>query len=212
MSISGGVGRMARRKSEEKQVTVRVQLPPEAYFWVEFAAKQKGLSVGQHLRAWIIRSLEPWGADEPLPRDAPDIDEVPPFGGLFKRGDASPRREDSPDAASYLQAERAERNARALATRRKKRATQPKVIPDHIKAIAEARRQHPTLSLWQFSQLLFDQGIYASHAGDRSKAHPVNAATLSVWLRQAREAGLLPQKALPQQTPQVRTVAYPRKS
>ena len=67
-----------------------------------------------------------------------------------------------------------------------------------------------TLSLKQFSQLLFDQGIYASNAWDRSKACPVNSVTLSVWLRQAREAGLLPQKAMPSRKPAVKKVTYPR--
>jgi hypothetical protein len=208
-----------KRKNEESEVSVTIKLPGELYFWVEYAARHKGLSVGQHIREWIIRSLEPWDEEEPLPLDAHSVYEVPFAGDREAPGrahedhpklwDPRPKREDFADLESFLKAERAERNARAQATRRKNRAIQPKVIPDHIKAIAKARRQHPTLSLRQFSQLLFDQSIYVSNAWDRSKACPVNSATLSVWLRQAREAGLLPQKASPTREPKVRTVAYP---
>jgi hypothetical protein len=207
-------GVRVKRRNQESEVSVTIKLPPEAYFWVEYAARHKGLSVGQHIREWIIRSLEPWDEEEPLPLDAHSVYEVPFAGDREAPGRASedhpkpwdvgPKREDFADLESFLKAERVERNARAQATRRKTRATQPKVLGEHIKAIAEARRQHATMSLRQFSQFLFDEDIYQSWGWGPYPAKPVNSATLSVWLRQAREAGLLPEKA--------KTVAYPPKS
>jgi len=125
--------------------------------------------------------------------------------------DTSLRREDFDSTEAYLKAEKADQIARGLATRKKNREAKPKVMAGHIRAIAEARKAHPTLSLRKFSQFLFDEGVYKSYGWDAQKAKPVNSAILPVWLKQAREAGLLPQKALPKRTPKTPKVTYPRK-
>jgi hypothetical protein len=65
-----------------------------------------------------------------------------------------------------------------------------KGVPEHIRRIAAARAEYPTLTLDAFSTLLFHEGIYQSHSpsGD---AKPVDTSTLGGWLRQAIRAGLL---------------------
>jgi hypothetical protein len=196
---------MAERKSEEREVPISFSLPASLYGWIAFAAGQRGLTAGQHLRKWIIQSLKPWEAQEPLDQDAHSegySEAVPVPSEPLSSG---PRREDFADIEAYLKAEQADRQAQGQATRKRNREAQPRKLPDHIKRIAEARRQLPALSLRQFSQLLFERGIYQSKPRDGG-TKAVNSATLSVWLRQARDAGLLPQKAVPR-----RTVAYPRK-
>jgi hypothetical protein len=85
---------------------------------------------------------------------------------------------------------------------------QPKDLPRPH----QARRAHPELSLRAFSQWLYDQDIYQSRGWGPYPGKPVNSATLSVWLRHARDAGLLPKKAMPTRAPKVKTVAYPTKA
>ena len=135
----------------------------------------------------------------PLSLDVYDVREYPepepePRG---TREDTRPRREDFDSVEAYLEAKKRDRIARGLETKRRNREARLKAIPDHIKAIAEARRQHPTLSLWKFSQFLFDAGIYRSGRWGRYPGKPLNSQTLSGWLRLAREAGLLPETARP---------------
>jgi hypothetical protein len=62
--------------------------------------------------------------------------------------------------------------------------------PDHIKRIAEARAQHPELSIEAFSTLLHTQGIYSSTSRS-GEPRPVDKSTLGRWLRQAIRAGIL---------------------
>ena len=194
---------MAQRRSKEKLVSISVRVPPEVYFWIEYAAKRKGLTVEEHIEAWIVESLSPWEWDiepgGPFPLDTPSIHEATFEASETSLEPIGPglRREDFLHLEAYRRAEQADRLARGQATRKRNREAQPKGIPAHIRAIAEARKQHPTLTLHQFSQLLFDQRIYQSHNLYEREGKPVSSPTLSVWLKEARAAGLLPPKAPP---------------
>lgn len=189
---------MAQRQSEKQGVPVTIRLPPELYFWIEYAARQKGLAVSTHIEEWIIQFMPPWdtatGSPRPLEASSVHGTETPtaPSRSPQRWVETGPKPAEYPDRESFLKVVRAERNARVLETRRRNRVAQPKVIPDHIKAIAKVRKQYPKLPLRALSQLLYDQDIYQSNRGTPGKACPVNAATLSVWLRRARDAGLLP--------------------
>lgn len=170
---------MARRGSGERSVPVSISLPEPVYAFLEYAAHQQGRTVSEHIREWILRSLEPWEGP-PLPLDAhseamvemPDerAPDVPTFIVYTQSG---PRREDYADVEAFLKAERADRQARGLATRKRNREAHPVAIPDHLLRIAEARKQYPTMPIRQFSQLLFDQGIYRSNNFGSGQPNPV---------------------------------------
>lgn len=204
---------MAER-GKEQSVPVSISLPKPVYALIEYAARQKGIAVSEHIRAWILGSLEPW-EDQPLPLDAIEVIEIHDEGGEASDNpltahtpvDTGPRREDFESIEVYLRAEKADRQARALATRKRNREAQPKVMADHIKAIAEARNQHPDLALRPFAQLLFDEGIYESRNVQTGHRHPVNSATLCVWLKDAEKAGLLKNAVKSKQNATL-TVAY----
>jgi hypothetical protein len=66
----------------------------------------------------------------------------------------------------------------------------PGITPAQLQAIAQARQQHPTLSLHQLAQHLFDQGIYRA-SGKGGEPRPVDHSRLGRWLAQARVAGVL---------------------
>jgi hypothetical protein len=195
MRLREGV-RMARRRSVEKSVPVSISLPEPVYAFLEWAAHQKGLTVSAHIREWILGSLAPW--EEPsLPLDAHSTVEMPDEAVhavpvVLKSADNDrPKREDFPDDASFLKAERAERQARGDATRKRNREAHPPPLPEHLLRIAEARRQHSTMPIRQFSQLLFDQGIYRSNEYGSGAPNPVSHGCLERWLKRLREAGLL---------------------
>jgi hypothetical protein len=201
-------------------VTVHLELPAPLYAWMEYAAQQKGLSVGHHIAEWVMKSLEPWEEDTPLPLDAHSIEEVhfeeSAAGGPFEAPPERPpppwrpeaRRspalnpEDFPDLAAYKKAERVQRAQKASETLRRKRALKPQLrwstkaekeadLPAYVKAIAWARFAHQDLTLEEFALLLHQQGIYSSQPRSGGEAHPVEKSTLAKWLRQARRCGLL---------------------
>jgi hypothetical protein len=66
-----------------------------------------------------------------------------------------------------------------------------KLLPVGIQHIAKVQRQHPLLTLAQLSLLLYRERIYQHYDFATGSHTPVDSVTLSVWLRQAREAGLL---------------------
>jgi hypothetical protein len=195
---------MARRRSVEKSVPVSISLPEPVYAFLEWAAHQQGRTVSEHIREWILGSLEPWDGP-PLPLDAHRAEVVavqdelaPDVPTFLVYPQSGPKREDFATVEEFVKAEREERNARGLETRRQHRV-------EHIRKIAAARAQHPRMLLRAFAQLLFDQDIYKSNDNDDRQASPVNMRLLAGWLREAAELGLLPKAALPK-----RTAAPPR--
>jgi hypothetical protein len=73
----------------------------------------------------------------------------------------------------------------------KRKLPRPHGLPlETLQAIADERTQCEGLTLREFAQRLFDQGIYASTAKDGIRA-PVNPGTLKGWLDRARQEGLL---------------------
>ena len=78
-------------------------------------------------------------------------------------------------------------------TTTKPRATkrQTRTVPGHIQRIAETRAQYDTLSLAEFSKLLFDRNIYRAKDRQTGREKPVNRGTLQKWLEEVREVGLL---------------------
>ena len=94
---------MVKRRSVEKSVPVSINLPEPVYAFLEWAAHQQGRTVSEHIREWILGSLEPWEGP-PLPLDAhseamvemPDelAPDVPTFIVYTQSG---PRREDYAD-------------------------------------------------------------------------------------------------------------------
>jgi hypothetical protein len=97
---------------------------------------------------------------------------------------AVPQTPAQPVAASQA----SETPAPAIKTTPVKRAGE---IPQHIQVIAETRAQYEKLSLAEFSQLLFDRGIYRAKDRKTGEEKPVNRGTLQHWLDEARGAGLL---------------------
>jgi hypothetical protein len=66
----------------------------------------------------------------------------------------------------------------------------PGISRETLQAIADERTLCEGLSIREFSQRLFDKGIYRAKAKD-GRAVPVDHSRLRRWLDQAREAGLL---------------------
>src|SRR5712692_10321154 len=118
---------MVKRRSVEKSVPVSINLPEPVYAFLEWAAHQQGRTVSEHIREWVLGSLQPWeGAPLPLDAHSAEVVEVPdelapdvptfivyPQSGL--------RREDFATVEEFVKAEREERNARGLETRRQHR-------------------------------------------------------------------------------------------
>jgi hypothetical protein len=66
----------------------------------------------------------------------------------------------------------------------------PGISRETLQAIADERTLCEGLSIREFSQRLFDKGIYRAKAKD-GRAVPVDHSRLRRWLDQTREAGLL---------------------
>jgi hypothetical protein len=201
---------MAKRRSGEKSVPVSISLPEPVYNFLQYTSRQKGLTVSEHIREWILGSLQPWEDDVPLPLDAHSVEVVempdelaPDVPTFIVHPQAGPKREDFTTVEEYVKAERADRYERGLETRRRKHA-------EHIRKIAEARAQHPRMLLKSFAQLLFDQDIYKSNDNHYQQPSPVNTRLLSMWLREAADLGLLPKAALPQRTAALRRLRNPQ--
>src|SRR5262249_33527468 len=67
----------------------------------------------------------------------------------------------------------------------------PPAVPAHVERIAEFAAEYSRLSLGELAQELHTRGIYSATDRHTGESKPVNRGTLTRWLEQARQAGLL---------------------
>jgi len=67
----------------------------------------------------------------------------------------------------------------------------PGLAPETLQAIADARARPPELTMRQFAQHLFEQGIYRGQSRE-GQLIPAGHSWLRRWLRQARPQGSPP--------------------
>jgi hypothetical protein len=121
-----------------------------------------------------------------LPIDMPQVSETPepladtpPPSASQVNGQGAPATQPPTHPAHVPQA-----------TETPMRHGRPGISRETLEAIADERTLCEGLSIREFSQRLFDKGIYRAKAKD-GRAVPVDHSRLRRWLDQAREAGMM---------------------